>query len=361
MNKQKKLLILCIAAIFILSTALAGCGGSGGGGGGAGGGGPAVTQWSFYSAYGPEDGACSVIWPQLFREIQEKTDGRLVITTFWSGQHPYDPADMLKAVEDGAAHLSHFYSGYLSAVEPIFSLDIIPLMLPTDPDDAWKVMAGVWGNFSGDKSGVLENILQERWGASMVHMIPASPQRFFSIGFDIAGRADMTGYKIRTYSPELAELVQIMGGTPIPLAFAEVYTSLATNLIDGLITSTAFAYSGGFFDYIDEIGMWEIAQGTDGMVVSLDALNALPDDVREIFLTTMKESALKPEGLEIEQNDEIVERLVAEGKVRLTFPPEAEREFIKTQVRERIWAPWLQRTGAEGQMLLDQIDEILSR
>ena len=359
MKKRNRLVGFIIAVGFILSVSFTACGDSGGSSqSGSKGGDDKVVEWSFYSAYGPEDGACCIIWPQLFKEIEEKTDGRLVITSYWAGQHPYAEEDMLKALDDGSAQLSHFYSGYLSSVEPIFAADSLPLMLPTDSMEAWKVISGIWGDFDQDTNGILEKILQERWGASMVHMVPASPQRFFTCGFEVTDENSLAGHKIRTYSPEFAKLIQIMGGTPVSISFSEVYTSLATNLIDGLITSTAFAESGGFFDYTDTIGVWELTQSTDGLMVSLDALNALPDDVRDVFLSVMKTSATKPEMLEVEENNAIVERLSSEG-ITLTFPSDEKREIVKAAAKVEIWDPWLETVGDEGQLLLEQIDSLM--
>ena len=361
MKKQKRLLLISIALIFTIGTVFTGCGGGGSdpGDGGSDGGGE-VINWSFYTSYGPNDGACTELWPILFNEVKEKTDGRLNITIYWGGQHPYEESDLLKALDDGAAQVVFFFGGYLSSVDPIFGFEALPLMLPIDSMKAFALTSELWGNYEGDRNGFLERLLQDRWGATMVHRLPPSPQRFFSSGFEIKDVNSLAGKKIRTYNAELAKLVEIMGGTPVPISFSEVYTSLATNLIDGLITSTAFAYNGGFFDYTDVINKWEIAQGTDGVVASLDALEALPDDLAEIFLSVMRTSAQKPEMLEIEQNEEIVERLVAEGTAKVVTPTQETWSELRELCKTRIWDEWLKQCGPEAQQLLDELDRILA-
>ena len=351
------MLALCLT----VTLGFTGCSGSGGGGsstgGGSTGGDNKVYNWSFYSGYGPEDGACCVVWPRLFEEVDKATGGRLKITTYWYGQHPYEPEDMLKVLADGAAELAYFYGSYLSSVEPIFAADALPLMFPKDSMETWKVLTGLWGNFEHKKTGFYEKILDEKWNASVVHMLPCSPQRLYSRGFDLSMRDSLKGKKIRSYNPELAKFVELMGGTPIPISYSEVYTSLATNLIDGLITSVAFAESGGFFDYVDTIGAWEIAQATDGLMVDNAALAALPDDLRAIFLDVMTKSALKPEMLEVEENDEIVKRLTSEG-VKFIIPADEEWDYVRGLCQKEIWGPWLEQTGAQGQALLDEIDRL---
>lgn len=354
MRYWKKSICMFLVLILILAITLVGCGSSEK---------PAdqstddVTEWSFYAAYGPEEGACSEIWPQLFDQIKEETGGRLVISTYWYGQHPYEGEDMLKALEDGSCQLAHFYGGYLSSTEPVFGVDAIPMLLPTDSMEAWDILAKLWGNFEQNTDGVLEGILEERWNASMVHMIPASPQRFFTDGYAVEDINSLKGHKVRVYSAELAKLVEIMGGTPVSISFSEVYTGLSTNLIDGLITSTAFAESGGFFDFADNINTWEIMSGTDGLMVSLDALNSLPPDVKEIFLKVMRESAMKPEMLELEQNDAIVNKLEEAGTAKVVAPTEESRSEVTEAVKKEIWEPWMNKIGDDAKRVIDQINE----
>ncbi len=350
----KKGISIFLAVVLILAVSLTGCGSKEETAGQASG---EVTEWSFYSAYGPDEGACCEIWTQLFEQIKEETDGRLVITPYWYGQHPYEGEDMLKALEDGSCQLSHFYSGYLSSVEPVFGADAVPMLFPSDPMESWEVTARLWGNFKQDTDGILEAILQERWNASMVHMLPASPQRIFTVGYDVDGIGSLKGHKIRVYSPELGKLVEILGGTPVSVAFSEVYTSLSTNLIDGYITSVMFAESGGLFDFTDTINAWEIMASTDGLIVDLDELNALPEDVRDTFLRIMNESAMKPESLELDKNNEIVDTRTADGKVKFFTPSEEKRAEVVEAVKKEIWEPWLELTGEDGQKVIDQITQ----
>jgi TRAP-type C4-dicarboxylate transport system substrate-binding protein len=317
-----------------------------------------AIQWSFFSAYGPEDGACCVVWPRLFKEIEQATGGQLVITPFWSGQHPYEGKDMLKVLKDGEAQLVHFYGGYLTAVEPVFGIDAVPMILPPDPIMAFKTVARLWGNFQQDRGGVLEDMLESRWNSSMVHMLPASAQRFFTKGYAAEGIGSFKGHKVRVYSPELSKLVEIMGGTPVSVSFGEVYTSLSTNLIDGTVTSTAFADSGGWFDYIDTINMWEIMAGIDGLAVSLKALGELPADVKAAFLKIMQESAMKPEMLELNDNAVVLEKHLLSGKVKAFVPKAEARGKVMAAVEKEIWAPWLAKTGEEGKKVLAQIEEL---
>ena len=214
----KKVLAWLMATGMTLS--LCACGGDNGDSGDSGSSSSDTIEWSFYSAYGPEDGACCAVWQDLFDRIYEETDGRLQITTYWYGQHPYEGEEMLKVVSDGTAELTHFYSGYVESVDPALSVEALPLLMPVDAYEAYDILTALWGNFSGDTSGTLESILQEKWGATMVHCMPASPQRLFTAGYDAVEPNSLEGHKIRSYSTATAAFVQALGGTPVSISLS---------------------------------------------------------------------------------------------------------------------------------------------
>ena len=313
-----------------------------------------VTEWSFYSAYGPEDSACSVIWADLFEQIKEETDGKLVINAYWSGQHPYEGSDMLKVVNDGTAELTHFYSGYIASVEPALAVDGLPLLFPTDSMKAWEINQALWGNFEQNLDGPLEKILQENWNASMIHMLPATSMRLLTKGYKSDGLGSLEGHKIRVYSAEFSKFVELLGGTPVTLASSEVVTSLSQNLIDGLITSVVFADQLGFFDYVDTINLWEISQSSDGLMVNMDALNALPEDVKETFLRIMHDSASKPEMKELDDNNAKVLELKDAGIDVVEVIP-ADRAALAAIVEKELWTPWAENAGESGTEIIDFI------
>lgn len=318
-----------------------------------------VYEWKFYSFYGPEEGACCFEWPILFDEIERATNGQLKITAYWMGEHPYEGADALKVIKERSAELAHFYGGYLSATNPAFNIDGVPMILPSGSAEAFEVIKGLYGGFKGDRSGVLERMLQDDWNASMVWMIPASPQRFFTNGYEVTGLGSMEGHKVRVYNAELAKLVEILGGTPVSISFGETYTGLATGLVDGLVTSLMFADSGGMLEVCDTINLWEICQGMDGLVVSQDALAELPADVREAFLEVMYESATEPPMREVNINAVLLEDYLKLGYTIYSPSQEARDEVIEYAEKE-IWSEWLKAGGSDAEEALKQAKEIMA-
>lgn len=317
----------------------------------------AKTTWKFFSSYGPTEGPCGYIWQELFKKIEQETNGELKIKVFWAGQHPYEGSDMLKAISTGAAQLAHFYGPFVSSAEPLYELEAIPMIMPADSYKTFDILKKLWGNFQGDKSGPLEKVLQERWGASLVHLIPAGAQRLFTKGYAANTPGSLKGHKIRSNSAAMASFISALGGTPINLAWGEIYTGLAQGLIDGTHTSTFFAKSTGFMDICDTVNLWEISAATDGLMVNVEALNALPEEVRKVFLKVMSESAMKPETAELADHALALEQLILEGKKIYTVSKE-DRNAVAKQVHETYLPEYIKRGGAEAQQAIDIINSM---
>lgn len=317
----------------------------------------AKTTWKFFSSYGPTEGPCCFIWQRLFDQIEKETNGELTIRVFWAGQHPYEGSDMLKAIQTGAAQLAHFFGPFVSSAEPLYELEAIPMIMPADPYKTFEILKKLWGNFNGDKSGPFEKVLQEKWGASLVHLIPAGSQRLFTNGYAANVPDSLKGHKIRSNSPAMASFITALGGTPVNLAWGEIYTALAQGLIDGTHTSTFFAKSTGFMDICDSINLWEISAATDGVMVNVEALNALPEDVRKTFMKIMSESALKPETAELADHALALEQLILDGKKIYTVSKE-DREAVAKKIHETYIPEYVKRVGSEAEESIKVINSM---
>lgn len=288
--------------------------------------------------------------------MEKQTNGELVIKPFWTGQHPYSGPDMLKALQDGSAQIASFFGPFLCSTEPILEFESIPMLMSTDAVKSFNILKKLWGDFKGDESGPLAKVLKDNWNVTLIHLIPASPQRLFTKGYVANTLDSLKGHKIRSNSPAMGSFIEALGGTPINLAWGEIYTALSQGLIDGTHTSTFFANSTGFMDVCDTINLWEISAATDGLMVSREALDKLPADVRETFLKIMYESATKPEMTELVENALTLENLALRGK-KIYAAKEEDRQKLAENIHKTIIPEFIERVGDNAKNLLQIIDE----
>jgi tripartite ATP-independent transporter DctP family solute receptor len=106
---------------------------------------------------------------------------------------------------------------------------------------------------------------------------------------DITEAGQLTGLKIRTIqSPIYVKAVELMGGSPTPMAFGEVYTSLQTGVIDGYEHDASTTYQQHFYEVARYMARTRHIAGVLGLFASAIGLRRLPADIR----TAVEQAAL---------------------------------------------------------------------
>jgi TRAP-type C4-dicarboxylate transport system substrate-binding protein len=124
---------------------------------------------------------------------------------------------------------------------------------------------------------ILDQRLQKQFGVKLLGVWPFGPQVLFCKK-PIAKLGDVKGLKVRTYDQNLAKFIESLGGTPVPISFAETHQSLSLGVVDCAITGPSSANSAGWPEVSTHylpIGM-QIA--LNGYGVTLSAWNKLKPD-----------------------------------------------------------------------------------
>ncbi len=107
---------------------------------------------------------------------------------------------------------------------------------------------------------------------------------------------DMAAMKIRVIESDTnIEMMRLMGGSGAPMGMGEVYTAIQSGVIDGAenneLTYTGVKHSevAPYFSYTKHLML------PDYLLVNPKVLDAMPDDVREIFLEEVR-TAVEEEG-----------------------------------------------------------------
>lgn len=87
--------------------------------------------------------------------------------------------------------------------------------------------------------------LQKQFGVKLLGVFPFGPQILFC-NKPITKLADVKGLKVRTYDQNLAKFIETIGGTPVPISFADTHQSLSLGVVDCAITGASSANSSGW-------------------------------------------------------------------------------------------------------------------
>jgi tripartite ATP-independent transporter DctP family solute receptor len=107
---------------------------------------------------------------------------------------------------------------------------------------------------------------------------------------DIAEAGQLAGLKIRTIqSPIYVKAIELMGASPTPMAFGEVYTSLQTGVIDGFEHDASTTLQQRFYEVAYHMARTRHIAGLIGLYASTASLRSFSPEVR----STLERAALE--------------------------------------------------------------------
>ena len=179
----------------------------------------------FLGSQDDEDYDGSVVFKDF---VEARSNGRVKVDIYPGATLCANPRECVEQVESGVADIHITTIGGAGIIYPPVEVLDIPYMFSSD-----RVAECV---FDGPFTRTLRDaILSE--GRNMRLMMVGNTggwRNFVTTGKQVKGPGDVKGLKIRTISAEVQqEMVKALGGTPTPVAWPEVYTSLATGVVEG--------------------------------------------------------------------------------------------------------------------------------
>lgn len=159
----------------------------------------------------------------LAKRVGELTDGAIRIRVFHSGQLGTQ-RESTEMVQQGALDMARSNAAELEAFEPLYAVLNTPFLFASQ-DHNFDVLTGDIGReileASADKGFVGLGFLVE--GA-----------RSFYANKPILSPDDLSGMRIRTQpSPTAIRMVELLGGSPTPIDWGELYSALQQGVVDG--------------------------------------------------------------------------------------------------------------------------------
>lgn len=189
------------------------------------------------------------VWPEnnyhakgllMFAEkVDEYTNGEVKINVELAGSLGYKGPELMRAVKDGSLQIAEMVTTGVAGDEPIFGVRSLPFLIDTW-EDAKKFDEMAKEEY--DKAA-------EKWGQKILYVAPW-PFAGLWTKRTVDSVKDMSGLKTRTYDRNGALIMTEVGATPIAMPFSECYTSLATGLIDSIITSGTTVRDGKLWEVV---------------------------------------------------------------------------------------------------------------
>ncbi|MCB2055835.1 MAG: DctP family TRAP transporter solute-binding subunit [Geminicoccaceae bacterium] len=211
----------------------------------------------------------------LKNEIESRSNGRIAVELYPGGQ--LGPVEStVNQVRQGIIQATDASEGHFATTYPPVQVFSIPYLF-LSRDIAWEVVDGPFGQELIDDMAATTGIRPLHWTEN------GGFRHYSNNVRPIRTPADMVGLKMRTMNiPLHMEIVSNLGASPTPIAWAELYTSLQTGVVDGQENAIATF----LIPKLEEVQDYMVL---DGHVYSVNTLllneawyQSLPDDLKAV-------------------------------------------------------------------------------
>ena len=249
--------------------------------------------------------------------IAEATGGDTSIRVYPGGELGAGPVKQYDRVLDGVADIVYALPGYTASQFQKTLLVELPGVVPGNED----ITKRMWNN--------IDLIGDEFRRTKLLGIWSSEPAKLLMAEKKVEKLSDLEGLKIRVPSKNTGRVIEAWGATAVSMPITQVYQSLETGVVDGVLVDTSVLTSFKLGEVVKYV-----TTGMDGsnslfmLVMNRDSWDGLDDDTRA-KLENMTGAEMSQGGHVTMSNAgaKSLEKWASEGGEIITLSPEAAAEF----------------------------------
>lgn len=230
----------------------------------------------------PTSEACD----EFARLVKERTNGRIIIETYHNSELG-DEKTSVEQVQVGGIDFARVGIGSIASIEDSLNALQLPYLY-RDEDHMWSVLNGEIGeSFLNSEDLIDKGIIGLAW-------YTGGSRNFYNTKKAVLTPDDLAGMKLRVQESKLMMgMVSAMGGEPVPMAFADVYSALEKGTVDGAENNWPSYISTSHYKVAKYITVDEHLRIPEMIIASKKSLDKLSKDDQAIIMECAKESTAK--------------------------------------------------------------------
>jgi len=308
-----------------------------------------VIKWKAQSSYplpsqptgrnpATTPGMGAFLWAEW---VKKATNGRLQIE--WAPANSiFQSSETLTAVGKGLAQAALVYPGYYVGQMPEAAVESFVPFGAENVEDMF-VIAYHYG---------FEEALRKIYAAKNVYLMgifPVTAASNLGTNFDMSSGLDsVKGKKIRTAGGALADYVSMIGATPVPVPYSEVYMAMRLGTVDGFMQGIVDLEA----QKLKEVTKYFLRPGTGVILgnvqINMDAWKALPEDIREL-LSRDSRRIMWEGGMDVLSFENSIPAM-ARGVRYQSWSPETRAKIAK-QAMDTIWSKMASASPQSRQLI----------
>ena len=170
----------------------------------------------------------------------------------------------------------------------------------------------------------------------------------------IKSAADLAGVKIRTInSPLQIEMVKHLGGNPTPIAWGELYTSLATGVVEGTKNGLSDIAGKNMHEHLKYVVLDEHAYLLAFWWLSESWFQSLPPDLQTLVLGGIRQASELQTNVNKYLETILTDEFLGAGGTIYAPTPEEKATF---QTAKAVMKDWFVQNIEDGQLWYDKLD-----
>jgi tripartite ATP-independent transporter DctP family solute receptor len=242
--------------------------------------------------------------------LEEKSDGRITLDIYPSSQLG-EEKDLIEQLQMGILTLAKVSSSVLEQFIPEMKVYGLPYLF-RDYEHKWKVLNGEVGN------QVLEAGAKRRLIG--LGYYEAGSRSFYTKDKPINTPDDLKGMKIRVQrSPIAIDLLKVLGASPTPIDWGELYTALQQGIVDGAENNSPSIVSARHYEVCKYYSLDEHAAPMDVVLVSKRKWDTFSEEDKRIIKEAFDESVEYQKKLWEEMEEECM-KILTEAGMKINVP-----------------------------------------
>lgn len=299
-------------------------------------------KWRAQSAFSRGDFSADLL-PSFAEEVKKKSDGRLLISTFYAGELvPAD--DTFKAASQGIFEIAQTCGALWQGEDPILGFQVgVPFAYKGTLQEVEALV---------NKIG-LYKLWEEAYAKKNCHLLGVhtyGPYPAIASNKPIRSVNDFKGIKVRAIM-EFADLLKELGAAPGYVPGGEIYMALKLGTFDAA-TYSIDAIRG--FKWHEVIKYYILPYWIDwyfgDIIINKDAWNSLPEDLKKILKEAMVNFGKANLEVYSKELNIIVDKAEELGYKIITLP-ETEVAKIRQVAIEKIWPKYAKKSPDNARVI----------
>jgi TRAP-type C4-dicarboxylate transport system substrate-binding protein len=298
---------------------------------------PAALTWEVATPF-PETSFHTENLAQFAQEVERATEGKLKI-----GIKPdaaLKAGDVKRAVQNGKAPLGELQLADVQSEWATFGLDSVP-MLASGYAQARKL-------YQAQRVPIGKKLAGQ--GLVMLYSVPSPPPGLF-LRKPVSKLTDLRGLTWAAYSPATERMAKLLGAKPVGMPADHVAQAVTTGQVQAALASTD-AFNADAFEPMEVFLDLQAWLPRHGVFMNLKAFEALDKTARAAVI----KAAIAAEQRGWKESEARHRRflgLLKDMGMEVVTPAEPLRTGLLKTVGEPMLDEWLQRTGPDGKLLID--------